>query len=59
MQAMTLVSPDLNFARDSRPALVYRTGEPSDRELLKALLRLIRELTEQISELTEKDERTA
>ncbi|MBQ9210653.1 MAG: transcription-repair coupling factor [Clostridia bacterium] len=48
MQAMVRVSPDLNFARDSRPAMVYRTQLSSDRELMKALLKLVRRLTAEI-----------
>ena len=44
-QAMLDTSPDLNFARDSRPMIVYRTNQNSDRELLRILLKLIRKLT--------------
>ena len=52
MQAMTEISPDLNFARASKPALVYRTEISSDRDLLRALLGLTKKLTERLEELT-------
>ncbi len=48
MQAMVKVSPDLNFARESRPAMIYRTQISSDRDLLQALLKLIRRLTAEL-----------
>ncbi len=44
MAAMVRVSPDLNFARDSRPAMVYRIQISSDRELMQKLLSLVRKL---------------
>ena len=56
MQAMIRVSPEMNFARESRPAIVYRTQISSDRELLRELLKLIRRLTAEMETLTEKKE---
>ena len=53
MQAMVSISPDLNFARESRPAMVYRTQISADRDLLKVLLKLIRKLTERMTEAQE------
>lgn len=44
MAAMVRVSPDLNFARESRPVMVYRTQISSDRELMRNLLSLVRKL---------------
>ena len=51
MRAMTEISPDLNFARASKPALVYRTETSSDRELLRELLALAKKLTERLDAL--------
>ena len=56
MQAMVQVSPDLNFARESRPAILYRTQISSDRELLRALLKIVSRLTELLEEPKEKEE---
>ena len=50
MQAMVSISPDLNFGRESRPVMVYRTQISSDRELLRELLRIVRRLTEKLEE---------
>ncbi len=50
MRAMMEVSPDLNFVRESRPAMLYRTQISSDRELLRELLKLMRRLTEKLRE---------
>ena len=55
MRAMTEISPDLNFARESRPAMVYKAQISSDRELLRTLLKLIRKLTARLEELTPKE----
>ena len=45
MQAMVSVSPNLNFGRESRPVMVYRTQTASDRDLLRELLKIIKKLS--------------
>ena len=51
MQAMVRISPNLNFGRESRPTMVYRTQIASDRELLRELLTIVKKLTETIEEM--------
>jgi len=55
MRAMMAVSPELNFIRESRPALLYRTRISSDRELLRELLRLTRRLTDTLQQMAEEE----
>ncbi|MBR2823685.1 MAG: transcription-repair coupling factor [Clostridia bacterium] len=56
MQAMVETSAGLNFSGGSRPALVYRTNARNDRELLDALLKVIRKLKETVETLQAKAE---
>ena len=56
LKAMMEISPDLNFARESRPAVVYRTRISSDRELLRALLKIVKALTARLEETAPAEE---
>ena len=55
MRAMTEVSPDLSFGAGAKPFILYRTGLSSDRDLLGALLKTVRRLTEKLAEYAEED----
>ena len=53
MQAMLAVGPQLNFAPDKRPAMLYRTEISSDRELLRELLKTVRAMTAELEKTEE------
>ena len=55
MRAMTEVSPDLSFGAGAKPFILYRTGLSSDRDLLGALLKTVRRLTDKLAEYAEED----
>ncbi|MBR2664589.1 MAG: transcription-repair coupling factor, partial [Clostridia bacterium] len=53
IQAMAAASPALNFGTGGRPYILYRTNLNSDREMLDALLRTMKKLTEALEALQE------
>jgi len=53
IQAMAAASPALNFGTGGRPYILYRTNLNSDREMLDALLKTMKKLTEALEALQE------
>ena len=57
--AMAATSPALSFGTGGRPYILYRTDLNSDRELLDALLKVMKKLTEKLEALQEAAAETA